>query len=109
MITLTKNRSDLKTVPVTMPLWIWVKLAKIADREHQKVWQLVARAIERLIAADGSDDMDEAYRRALDAITRGWDDRSIGQQLGLPRSVVRAWREDAGMKACRPGYGEGPI
>lgn len=109
MITLTRSRSDLKTVPVTMPMAIWVKLARIADREGYKVWHLVGRAIERVIAADGVDDIDEAYRRVLDAIARGWDDRSVAEQLGLPVSVITAWREDKGMKACPLGHGEGPI
>lgn len=99
----------MRTVPVTMPLAVWGKLARIADREGLKVWQVVATAIERVLAADGVDDIDEAHRRAVDAVTRGWDDWTIAEQLGVEVPLVAAWRAAAGMKPCQPGDGTGPI
>lgn len=104
-----KNHSELMTVPVTMPSKVWGKLARIADRDGCKVRDLVATAVKRIIDADGVCAEDEAYRRAIDAVTRGWDDLTIAEQLRVPRVNVSAWREQAGMKACPPGYGEGPI
>lgn len=106
---MTRNRSEVHTVKLILPIDMWVKLARIADREGKKVRHIIATAIARILAADGVDDIDEAYRRALDAIARGWDDRSVAEQLGLPVSVITAWREDKGMKACPLGHGEGPI
>lgn len=104
-----RSRSEQTTIQVTLPSKVWGRLVRIADRDKTKVRDLVATAVKRIIDADGVCAEDEAYRRAIDAVTRGWDDLTIAEQLRVPRVNVRAWREQEGMKACPPGYGEGPI
>ena len=105
----TERRSSVRMIGDEVGVTVWMPgrrygaLVAVAERRGVHSSVLLAEAVE--IVASTEPDRD----RAMSALSRGWDDRTVAEQLGVPVVRVTSWRKQLKLRAAEPGKGEGRI